>query len=64
MTWLTPTAIGKNVSDQKRRKSAAGGFTCCVPVYFSNSNWNHALLCNSFLYRQSNVKRLLGKKCL
>ena len=31
--WPMPTAVGNNVSWTKGSKSAAGGFTCCVPVY-------------------------------
>ena len=49
----TPTAIENNVSEQTRRKSAISGFTFCVPVCFSNSNWKHdeVSFCN-FPYRQ------------
>ena len=62
--WPMPTAIGNNVSGTKGSKSASGGFTYCVPVYFRNSNKNLELPFNSFPYRQRNAKRLLGKKWL
>ena len=62
--WPMLNAIVNKLREQKRSRSVAGGFTCCVPVYFSDSNCKHELPFNIFPYRQSNAKRLLGKTWL
>ena len=47
LMWPAPPTIESNVSEQKQSKSANSAFTCCVPVCFSNSKWNHEeSICN------------------